>query len=41
MNSGRIVERRDQVLMGFFVLRGLRLVHLANQVVINERTFFD
>ena len=39
MNSGRMVERRDQVrttFFSFFVVHGFHLLH---QVVVHERSF--
>ena len=37
--SGRIIERRDQVLIGFLLpLRGL---HLLDEVVVDERAFLE
>ena len=39
--SGRIVERRDQVLIGFLSLVAARLVDLRHQVVVDERAFLE
>jgi len=35
------MERRDQVLIGFFVLVGHGLVDLGHQVMVNKRTLFE
>jgi len=35
------MERRDQVLIGFFVLGGDSLVSFGHQVMVNKRTFFE
>ena len=40
-NSGRIVERRDQVRMTFFSFVSVSACHLLDQVRIGERSFFS
>ena len=39
--SGRIVERRDQVLMTFFASCRCASTHLVEQVLVDERTLLD
>ena len=41
MNSGRIVERRDQVCMTFFSFFSFIAATLIDQVVVDERPFFE
>jgi hypothetical protein len=41
MNSGRIVERRDQVLIGFLSLMAAAFSTLALQVVVHEGTLLE
>jgi hypothetical protein len=36
-----MVERRDQVLIGRFVVAGAGLVDFRHQVVVDEGTFLD
>ncbi len=38
--SGRIIERRDQVLIGFLLLP-LRGLHLLDEVLVDEGTFLE
>jgi hypothetical protein len=41
MNSGRIVERRDQVLIGFLSLVAVAFSTFGDQVVVDERTLLQ
>ena len=39
--SGRIIERRDQVLIGRLLLAGDDRLHLLQQVKVDERAFLQ
>ena len=39
--SGVIVERRDQVLIGFFTAACIHLVDFLEEMLLDERTFFE
>jgi len=41
MNSGRIIERRDHVLIGFFVFNGDGFVDFDHQMMINKGSLFE